>query len=220
MKILSELGQLILFLTSILLKNVFTAKTETSRKRVTKMIRRKYPAYQIVNLRMQYADWSSTIKEANNSHRATSAKAVIENHEEQRTLHFRSHFRIWRITHDTPDSGRNVPDEAYFMEDNWAALGQKLDIDESIRQTWVLPDENGNLYHKSGGDNWYYSYHYIRNIYKTKNGKIYVLNRISFEWELTDKSYSELDYYANYTQISSKEAKRIIQENKEKFGKS
>ena len=157
MKIITEIGQLILILTVILLKRLFTATTETSRKRVTRMIQRKYPGYQIVSLTMQYADWSSTIRKANEENRATSAEAVIRNHEEQRTLHFRSHLRIWRITHDTPDSGKNIPDEAYFMHDNWGAVGQKLDIDESIRQAWVIPDENGNLYHKSSGKNWYYS---------------------------------------------------------------
>ena len=220
MKIIAEIGQVILILTVILLKKIFIAKTEISRKSVTKLIRRKYPAYKTVSLRMQYADWSSTVREANDENRATSAEAIIRNDEEQRTLHFRSRFRIWRITHDTPDSGKNVPDDIYFMEDNWAEAGQKIDIDESIRQSWVIPDENGNLYHRSGGENWYYSYHYIRNMYKTKNGMIYVLKRESFEWELTEKTYSEMDYYGNYTRISAKKAMELIQENKVKFGKT
>lgn len=214
MKIHSEFAQYIVLLAVVLTKNIFVSKTKTSKKRIIRIIKRKYPAYQIVSLRMQYADWSSTIKEAKDGHRATSAKAVIRNDEEQRTLHFSSSFRIWRTIHDAPDSGKNVPDGVYYMAEHYGAVGKKIDIDEYIKDLWIIPDKNGKSYHKSDGENWYYSIHYITNLYRTENGSVYMLNPETFEWELTEKTYSEIDYYGNYTRISKTEAEQIIRKHR------
>ena len=201
----------IVLLGVVFLKNISTPPTEKSRERIMRIIRKKYPSYQIISLTPEYADWSSTIKTADDEHKATRATAVIKNEEEQRTLRFGLRFRIWRMTRDAPDGGRNVPDDVYFMEDNRAAAGKRIDIEESVRNSWVIPDEKGRAYKKSGsGDNWYYSYHYIKNIYRTQNGSIYVLNKDTFGWELTEKTYSELDYYGNYTKISKHTAEELI----------
>ena len=209
LRIIGSIGTTALLLV-ILALNCLKPKTGTSRKKVTRIIRRKYPSYEITDLIMEYADWSSTICTADEDHRATSAVAVIRSDTEQRTLHLHRSFFRWKLTHDAPDSGPNVPEDAYFMEDNWGAVGQRIDMDAYIRQLWVIPDENGALYHKSGGENWYYACHYIRNLYKTAGGRVYVLNRKSPAWELTDKLYSELDFYGNYTAISKEEAEAFI----------
>ena len=138
-----------------------------------RIIRRKYPAYDIESLTTLYSDWSSTIRETDKYNKATMAKAIISGNDETRTLHFKLRYRMWHITHDAPDGGRNVPDGEYYMEDNVAAVGKRIDINESVKHSWVIPDENGELYHKVGTDeNWYYSYHYIRNIYKTGDGGV------------------------------------------------
>lgn len=190
--------------------NSFISTTEFSKKRINAIVKRKYPAYQIITLTPEYTDWSSTVCEADDAHKPECATVVIKNEEEQRTLHFDKSFIIWRITHDEPDYGENVPDEVYFIEEQWAHAGQRIDIDEVIKSVWIIPFENGEPYQKSGGDDWYYSYHYIDNVYKTKNGSIYVLNKKSFEWEQTDLAYSYLDYFGNYKKITKDEAEKIL----------
>ena len=208
-RIIGSIGTTALVLLLLAL-NCLKPKTETSRKKVTRIIRRKYPSYEIIDLLMEYADWSSTICTADEEHRATSAVAVIRSDTEQRTLHLRRSVFRWKLTHDAPDSGPDVPEDAYFMEDDWGAVGKRIDMDAYIRRSWVIPDEDGSLYHKSGGENWYYACHYIRNLYKTAGGRVYVLNRNTFAWELTDKLYSELDFYGNYTKITKEKAEALI----------
>ena len=116
--------------------NRMTGTTEMCRKRVTVMIRRKHPSYQITDLLLLFSDWSSTVRPVYGDHRPTSATATINNGHEQRTLHLSKSFGIWRITHDAPDSGENVPDGEYFMEDEYAAVGKRIDINSCVSNAW------------------------------------------------------------------------------------
>lgn len=188
--------------------------TKTSKKKVLRILRRKYPDYEIDELIMTYADWSSTIKAADEDDKdikASGAEAVIRNNIEQRTLHFSKTFGIWRITNDVPDTGPNVPEGAYFVTKSYGAVGPAIDIDEYIKGCWIIPDKNGDAYHKVGSDDiWHYSIHYVSSIYKVENGKVYELNKDTFIWELTERTYSEMDYYGNYDPITKEEAEEII----------
>lgn len=188
----------------------FVSTTEFSRKRITAVIMRKHPTYEIVTLTPEYSDWSSTVCEADDDHNPEFAKVVIQNDEEQRTICLDKTFGIWVITSDEPDYGKNVPDDVYFVEERWANVGKAIDIEAYVRSVWVVPFENGELYRKYGGDNWYYSYKYIENLYRTINGSVYVLNKESFEWEQSDLAYSYMVQYANYKKISKDEGEGII----------
>ncbi len=210
LKLIGEFFYSVIVVLVIIIKELGPS-TKKSRKKVIKKIRRKYRGYEIAELYMHYTDWSSSIRVANDDHKATSAKAVIKKGDLQRTLHLSRSFGIWHITNDAPDHGPDVPENAYFIERSVASVGKRLDIEESVRQAWVIPYEDGKLYHISGNDEyWCYVYIYIRNIYKTQNEKVYVLNKKTFEWELTELLYSTLDYYGNYDSIDRKEAEEII----------
>ena len=211
----------IVLLAVIFLRSISTPATRISRRRIMRIIRRKFPAYVFESLTTLYSDWSSTIRETDKYNKATLARAVISSSEEKRTLHLKLRYRMWHITHDAPDGGRNVPDGEYYMEDNVAAVGKRIDINESVKHSWVIPDENGELYHKVGTDeNWYYSYHYIRNIYKTGDGGVYMLNCKTFEWERTDLAYSYIDYYGNCTKIPREKAEELIAARKRQLAET
>ena len=217
-KCIKDIFTLIVLLAVLFLRNISTPATEISRLRIKRIIKRKHPEYDIDSLTTYYSDWSSTVRETDKYNKATMAKAVISGNDETRTLHFTLRYRMWHITHDAPDGGRNVPDGEYYMEDSWAAVGKRIDINESVRQAWVIPDKNGEPYHKIGTDeNWYYSYHYIRNIYKTGDGGVYKLNCKTFEWEPTDLAYSYIDYYGNYSKIPEEKAVELIAARKKQL---
>ena len=60
----------------------------------------------------------------------------------------------------------------------------------------------GKYYTKEGtGENWYYSFKYCKNLYKTEDGKIYIFNKQKINWEVSDETYSNLMYYSNYKKI-------------------
>ena len=217
MKIFKRIGAFFYAVLMVLLiiMQLLGPKTKKSRKRVIRKIRRKYPDYEIAEVIMQYSDWSSTIRTANEDHKATSAEVVIKNGDRQRTIHLERRFYwMWRIESDAPDHGPDVPEDAYFVEKSVDSVGRRIDIEACVRSAWVIPDENGELYHISGNDdNWCYVYTCVRNLYKTQGGQVYVLNKKTFEWELTELLYSELDYYGNYDPISKEDAEQIIREH-------
>lgn len=210
MKAIKTIFQFLIIVILLALFNAFISTTEFSKKRIKAIIKIKHPSYQIITLTPEYSDWSSTVCEADDYNNPEFATVVIKNEEEQRTIYLDKNFGIWTITNDEPDYGKNVPDDVYFIEKNCAHVGKRTDIEEEIKSVWIIPDENGEPYQKSGGDDWYYSYHYIENMYKTKNGNIYILNKSSLEWERTDFKYSYMVYYANYQNISKDEAEKLI----------
>lgn len=189
------------------------AKPEQARKKITARLKRKYPSCQIVSLIPEYTDWSSTVREADDSHRATSASAVIRNGEEQRTILLNKCFCFWRIRHDLPDFGPNVPEGLYFISDQYGTVGKRINITAYIRNMWIIPDETGAPYKITGGD---YFIHYISNIYKTEGGRLLRLNPQTFCWEEAGKPYSELILYGTCTKASRAEIEEIIETNRRK----
>ena len=49
----------------------------------------------------------------------------------------------------------------------------------------------------------------------TKNENVYELNKKTFQWELSELTYSSLDYLGNYERISKAEAEEFINRFKE-----
>lgn len=184
------------------------------RNRIEKIINKKYDSYTIVDLELNYVDLFSSVREANNYNRATEATVIIANDNEQRTLHLDKNFFMWIIDSDQPDYGSNLPNDVYFVEMMYQSIGKAVNIEEHIKDMkyWVIPDEEGNYYKKSGNDeNWYYSIKHCSNIYKTQNGVVYSFNKEISEWEISTVTYSELCYYSNYDKVDKKYAMNIIQ---------
>lgn len=206
---------IILLLPFIILIKLISPNRAASRRKIERVIKRKYPEYKINDIKMQYTDWSSSVKEAGACRKATLAVAEIANDEEQRTLHFELLFGIWRITHDAPDSGRNVPEDEYFSEVKAQTIDIGSDIDRIIENVWIIPEKNGDLYCKIDGKYQCYSYRYLENMYMTKNENVYELNKKTFQWELSELTYSSLDYLGNYERISKAEAEEFINRFKE-----
>ena len=200
----------IIVLVCLLVLNCFASTLTMTKKRLNAIIKFNYPSYDIISLVPEYTDWFPSVRPADEDHRATSATAVVRNDKEQRTIHFEKVFGIWIRENDKPDYGHNVPDDEYFLEAGSADIGKKSDIDEEIKGLWIIPYEDGTLYKKSYGEDWYYYYRYVKNMYRTGNGNVYVLNKDTFEWEPTDIGYSELDYFGNYERITKDKAEDMI----------
>jgi len=182
-------------------------------KNIRQIIMKKYPTYEIIYVDLSYSDWSSSLRDADEEHKATSATVIIENELEQRTIHLNKYFYRWKISSDEPDYGTNVPEDIYFLEITYNNFGKAVQFDIT-KTDWIFPDEFGNYYHKVGkGDDWYYSYKYCKNIYKTKKGIIYVFNKEKANWEETDISYSTLSFLSNYTKVDKEYAIDFIEKN-------
>ncbi len=180
-------------------------------EKIKEMINQKYPDYSISELELNYVDWSSTVREANGDHKATEAMAIIENENEERTIHLRKKFNNWNIESDEPNYGPSVPDEQYFIEIIYEHVGKSINIDEQIKKYWIIPDDDGNPYIKEGkGEDWYYTFKYCRNIYKTDGGKVYVFNKEKSDWEICDVTYSDLRYLSNYDDVDPKYGMELI----------
>lgn len=203
---------LILFSIIVLILIFSNTSLSKDREAVLKIINKKYYSYEVKDLQLEYVDWSSTVRSADENHNATRATAIIENEEEQITLHFKKTFNIWSISSSEPNYGPNIPNEVYFVEEGYTNVGKAVDIDKHIKGRWVIPDENGNLYKKEGdATNWYYSFKECEKIYKTKDGYVYVFNKESSNWEKTTKTYADLCYYGNYEKVTKEYAIEIIE---------
>lgn len=188
---------------------------EKDKQNVVQVVKKEYPSYEIDTVYMTYTDFFSTVTEADNSNVATSATVTIENSTERITIHLMKDnhlfFSTWRIESANPDSGPNIPDDVYFIEMNYRNVGKAVNMDEYVKNLWIIPYEDGSLYKKSGTSDWYYSTKVCDNIYKTSGGKVYVFDKQNSDWEESDETYSRLNYYGNYQKISKEEALNIIE---------
>ena len=185
------------------------------RDKITKIINKKYNSYEIKNISLEYVDWSSTVNDAEeDGHKATQATVVIANEKEQMTIRLNKVFNLWFVVSSEYDYGSNIADDIYFIEEKSSAtFNKESDIEEYIKSidSWIIPNEDGKLYKKySNGDNWYYMYKYCENIYKTKNGYVYVFDKESSEWKKSDEKYSDMQYYGNYKEIDKESAIKIL----------
>lgn len=207
---------LILFTIIILILVLILISSNTSlseeREAIINIINKEYYSYEIKDIQLEYIDFYSTVRSADEYHNATSATAIIENEEEQIILHFKKTFNIWSIKSSYPNYGSNIPNEVYFVNMEYNNIGKAVDIDEYIKGCWVIPDENGNLYTKVGDTtNWYYSFRECKNIYKTKDGYVYVFDKGNSDWERSTVTYADLCYYSNYENVTKEYAIEIIE---------
>lgn len=210
-KILNVLIPAIVIITIIggyfLLKQIepSAALLEKDKETITKIINEKYPSYDIKSFGLYSVNFFSSRVPADEEHKAIEATIIIKNEIEQRTIKFDKNYFKWSILSDEPDYGPNVPNNIYFIDRQYETAGKTVDIEEYIKEYnyLVIPDENGNYYKKSGQDKeWYYSFEYCRNIFKTKDGKVYIFNKENLDWEVSNIEYSSLCYYSgNYEKV-------------------
>lgn len=172
-----------------------------------------YPSYKINDIELSYYSWFwSGYYNADDYHKATNAKVIIQNEREQRTVLFKKFLLIWLLDRDVPDYGPDIPDGFYFVEIKSQVIRYGVDIEEHIkdRKYWIVPDKGGNNYTISKSSN-YYSIRYCDNIYKTKDGKVYIFDKEKSNWKVSEKPYSDLVYYGNYQKVKKKYAMEIIE---------
>lgn len=178
---------------------------------IIKIINKQYPLYEIKDLKLNYIDWSSTVTNADENHKATKAIVIIENENEEITVYLEKRWFKWMILSDQPNYGPTVPNDLYFVEITYQSVGKSVDIDKHIKKYWVI-QENKENYRKVGNDEeWYYSFKYCKNIYKTKDGIVYVFNKEESNWKVATETYSDLCHYGNYKKVDMKYAMGIIE---------
>lgn len=208
-----KLIRIIIFIIIALIIGIyFMFSIGSDRDKITKIINIKYNLYEIKDIKLEYVDWSSTVRDAEEyGHKATRATAIIENEEEQITIRFEKQFNLWFITNANYDYGKNVDNDIYFVEEAYGNIGSAIEIEEYIKDIWTIPDKDGNMYTKVGDENsWYYSIKYYANIYKTQNGYVFLFDKKISDWKKTNKKYSDMTYYGNYKKINKKEAIEIL----------
>ena len=203
---------IILIIIALIIVIYFIFSIGSDRHKITKIINKKYNMYEIKDIKLEYVDWSSSVRDAEKyNHKATEATAIIANKEDQITIRFKKQFNLWFITSANYDYGKNVDNDIYFVEEENSSIGRAADIEEYIKNIWIIPDKNGNMYTKVGDVNsWYYSINYYANIYKTQNGYVYLFDKNNLDWEKTNKKYSDMVYYGNYKRINKEEAIEIL----------
>ncbi len=187
---------------------------EQDKVAIKDVINSEYTSYEIKNIELLYADWSSTIREADKDHKSTLANASVMNGDDQMTIQFRKQFALfgpkWVIEGAFVDYGPNMPDGMYYVEIESHSVGKATDIEEWIKGRWVIPFDDGDLYKKSGETEWSYSVMICAGIYMTKNGRVYSFNKNSLDWEETDMPYSVLVIYNNYEEVAKGYAMELI----------
>ena len=205
----------ILLIAIVVLYILSDKSLSKDRARVEKVINSKYSSYKIKDIKLEYVDWSATIKEADENNRATMSTVIVENEQEQETIHLERTFNIWYIKSAYPNYGPNVPNGEYFAKVEYTKVGIETNIDEYIKDYWVVKNSNGDLYTKEEYDKIkYYSFKEYKKIYKTKNGKVYETDKERLKWEESTVTYNDLCYYDSYNYLKKEEAKEIL----EKYG--
>lgn len=185
---------------------------QVERDKICEIINKEYESYEVESLELEYVDWSSTVQTAEEGDRPTEATVIIKNDEEQRELHFDKNLFTWKITSSEPLYGKNVPNGVYYIEVDWHNVGKLVDIEECMKNNWVMPYD-GKMYSKVGDDeDWYYSYKVCENIYKTMDGYVYVFNKEISDWEKSENTYAHMEYYGNYDRIEKDYAAELLKQ--------
>ena len=183
---------------------------QVHRDKIIGIINKKYDSYEIESLELEYVDWSSTVREAEDGDIPTRATVFIKNDEEERMLYFETDFLVWKMKSSEPLYGKNVPNGIYYIDIDWHNVGKLVDIEECIKNNWVMPYD-GELYSKVGDDeNWYYSYQVCENIYKTMDGYVYIFDKENSNWARAEETYADMEFYGNYDRIDKSYAQELL----------
>lgn len=211
--ILALIGLIGLFLTIKELMEPASVSLIKDREEIKKLMNQSYPSHEVVHIELEYTDWSSTVAKVDKYNKATSAIVALENNEEQRMVFLKKKFLWWTIYKSYPNSGPNIPNDLYFVEMNTKNVGRAVDdIEKYIEKGgyWIIPEEGKNYKIYGTEDSWYYSFKYCENIYKTKDGKVYIFNKEKADWEESTETYSRLCYFSNFDEVDKEYALQII----------
>ena len=162
-------------------------------KYITKLINKKYPEYSIDSLELQYVDFFSSVRAANDNyfpHRATEAEVFISNRDEKIKLNFYKKLLVFWAYVALPIEGPKV-DDNYYLYSSGAYNCKIADIEQSKYE------------------NMDYSGLCIL-LYKTENGIGYEYDLQTSSWEKTYKDYNYLTSTIGYSVITEEKAKSII----------
>lgn len=193
-------------------KETYVEANDNAKVAIKKIVNDKYPGYEIESLVLKYNDWSSSVQRLDDFsykwHYATSADVIVKNDVEERTILLKGQSSNWRITSDYPDSGLNIPDGEYYVHMGGFSESNNPDIDRMLSYYWVVPNKNGELYVQDGKT---VTIQFVEELFKTKDGKVYVFNRDINDWELSTVKYSELNYITYYSKTTAESAKQLLQ---------
>lgn len=162
-------------------------------KYITKLINKKYREYSIDSLELQYVDFFSSVRAANDNyfpHRATEAEVFISNSDEKIKLKFYKKLLVFWSYDALPIEGPKV-DDNYYLYSSGAYNCKFADIEQSKYE------------------NMDYSGLCIL-LYKTENGIGYKYDLQTSSWEKTNKDYYYLTSTIGYNVITEEKAKSII----------
>lgn len=188
----------------------FFLKENMDRIIINRIIENDYPEYKITDVKYEYTDFYSSIRPADKENPPTLATITIKKDEEERIIYLEKYLFVWKITEDNVNSGSNIPNDQYFFKRYSTTVRSDVNIEEHIRSNkyWVIPDENGNDYHRLSSGN--YSLYICEKIYKTENHVVFEYNEDEENWVISSVSYSNLLYYGNYEEVAKSDALNLI----------
>ena len=179
---------------------------------IENIIKITYPKHTITDLRLEYTDCSSTVREAEDDDKATMAEVIIENDNESRTLRYEKKLFFWIKNFDAPDSGTGIIDGEYYaaIEHQFPENIHEYDYAIENGYTILIRNDDGEFFSKSKDGN-YYSVLVCKKIYKTENHKVYEYNKQSKQWEESKEKYSDFSYFTgNYKKIDKQRIDETI----------
>ena len=190
-----------------------------------KEVEKKYPGYKVVDTKLYYVDWSSTLNDIDKrevtEHRAKYVEVIIENDKSAKEILLKKNGFRWQI--DRVEDYSDAPDNVYFAKfrkETWD-INDKERMEQWTACTLTVPDKDGNLYQletKEDGSKCYTSTTCV-GLYKTKKGRVY---EFFYNWDYQNNkpgkcswvpSKNKYEYYKEnnkYETINKKEARRII----------
>lgn len=199
-------------------KFVFHPEISKELKKVKKLISRHYPEGKILDLKLRYVDWSSTIRDIEDDdifyNRPTRALATIQSGSEEYVIELERGLLFWHITNDNSKSGVEAKGIEYYATIHGNSVGSAVDMDDWCNSNWVIPQDDGSLY-KSVDDTEiggikYYSVMICDGLYVVENKKIQQLSKYDKDWTESEYSYSDLKRYGNFRQVTEEEYNYIL----------
>ena len=199
-------------------KIVLHPSISMEQKRVRELIKKRYPDCEIVECKLEYVDWSSTISEVSENdtfyNRPTLAEATILVDGAKYDINMSRGLFSWHIGSNYSQDGVEVEDIEYYCVIMYSNIGQAADMEDWCKRNWTLPLDDGSLYRvvddTQDGGIIYYSVKTCDALYMVENKSIKKMGLRDNDWTESDTTYSDLKKYGNYTKITEEECMEIL----------
>lgn len=197
---------------------IFHPVISKEKEKVKKLASKNYPDGKIVEFKLQYSDWSSTLRDIEDDdifyHRPTFAKVTIQSGSEKYDLQLEKRLLFWHITSDYSKSGVEANGIEYYAVIGGSSVGSAVDMDDWCKNNWVIPQDDGSLYKaiddtEIGGIK-YYSVRLCDGLYVVENKKIKQLSKYDKDWTESEYTYSDLKHYGNFKQVTEEEYNKLL----------